>query len=170
MLTYADEGSELPAAPDQAAEAAAAPSLEQKAKPTLQMQGIGDETWEAALQQCSEFGVAYKRAKEVEPNPVLVEGQRRDVLSSKTAFCVFSYRACGAFVYQISLGFDSESCIPIMTYRLLVTLVLRRRTTKLPFVFIGKVFAPILQHTWRHALVVERRRPCRRSPQDFYNP
>ena len=77
MLTYADAGSELPTAADQAADAVADLSSASEATPALQMQGIGDDSWEAALQQCSEFGVAYQRAKEVEPNPVLVEGQGR---------------------------------------------------------------------------------------------
>ncbi|KAL8273463.1 hypothetical protein Esti_002529 [Eimeria stiedai] len=36
------------------------------------IQGVGDEAWEAALQRCSEFGAAYKRAKETQPTPALI--------------------------------------------------------------------------------------------------
>ncbi|KAL8269408.1 hypothetical protein Esti_006646 [Eimeria stiedai] len=34
-----------------------------------EMQGVGDEAWGASLQSCSEFGAAYKRAKETHPEP-----------------------------------------------------------------------------------------------------
>ncbi|KAL8272044.1 hypothetical protein Esti_004031 [Eimeria stiedai] len=37
-----------------------------------EMQGAGDEAWEAALQRCREFAAAYKRVKETQPEPVLV--------------------------------------------------------------------------------------------------
>lgn len=42
-----------------------------------EMQGIGDEAWEAALQRCSEFGTAYKVAKANAPNPIFVEDHGR---------------------------------------------------------------------------------------------
>ena len=37
------------------------------------MHGVGDEVWEAALQRCTEFSVAYKEAKVVAPQPITVE-------------------------------------------------------------------------------------------------
>lgn len=53
----------------------------EKAEPPLpgspEMQGIGDEEWEKALQRCTEFGEAYRQAKETAPHPVLVEGVAR---------------------------------------------------------------------------------------------
>ncbi|KAL8273753.1 hypothetical protein Esti_002353 [Eimeria stiedai] len=36
-----------------------------------EMQGVGDWAWEVALQHCSEFGAAYKRAKVTQPEPHL---------------------------------------------------------------------------------------------------
>ncbi|KAL8273167.1 hypothetical protein Esti_002925 [Eimeria stiedai] len=37
-----------------------------------EMQVVGDQAWEAAIQRCSKFSAAYKRAKERQPEPVLI--------------------------------------------------------------------------------------------------
>ncbi|KAL8270363.1 hypothetical protein Esti_005687 [Eimeria stiedai] len=52
----------------------------------LEMQGVGDEAWEAALQRCSEFGAAYKRAPETQPEPVLIPDLGRSKLVDRVLF------------------------------------------------------------------------------------
>ncbi|KAL8275150.1 hypothetical protein Esti_000900 [Eimeria stiedai] len=47
-------------------------ALPQSSLSDPEMQGVGDEAWEAALQRCSEFGAGYKRAKETQPEPLLI--------------------------------------------------------------------------------------------------
>ncbi|KAL8271641.1 hypothetical protein Esti_004446 [Eimeria stiedai] len=48
-----------------------------------EMQGVGDEAWEAALQRCSEFGAAYKLLKETQPEPVLIPDLKRLKLADR---------------------------------------------------------------------------------------
>ena len=54
-----------------------APDDPQLTNNLLEMQGIGDDTWETALQRCSEFSEAYRLAKQHAPQPVTTEAKTR---------------------------------------------------------------------------------------------
>ncbi|KAL8451783.1 hypothetical protein Emed_001774 [Eimeria media] len=93
-----------------------------------EMQGVGDEAWEAALQRCQEFGEAYKRAKETAPEPVLIPDTGRFKLV--TVSFAYTCKAFGVSVCRIFPVPVSEFCISIMTLPQPATWASPRRTTK----------------------------------------